>query len=94
MKRTGAKALEDELKKAMGYTEDSKQRCQNCTHANLWSSRPGAADEWKCTANKALELMVSAEGRCNLFSAKRRRTAQEDAAAASNQRPEKSSEQY
>ena len=69
-------ALEDDLKKAMGYTEDTKQRCPNCTHCEVRG--PTGAPEYWCTANKALEIPVSAEGRCNLFSAKRSRRSVDD----------------
>jgi len=57
-------SLEAELKKAMGYTEDTSNRCPMCTHCE---------DGMNCYANKVLEFPIASEGRCKLFSAKRPR---------------------
>lgn len=67
-------SLETELKKSMGYTKKPSPRCDGCTHGiEEESSHVDRMWKWFCTANAALKMPVSSNGRCDLFSAKRPR---------------------
>lgn len=66
------------LKNEMGYDDDTSRRCPNCSSCDV-EKTSGPDNKYTCHANKATPIIVSETGRCNLFSAKRARKA-DDAA--------------
>lgn len=66
-------SLETDLKKTMGYTEDTSVRCYNCTHCAVKDTISEDNAGYVCTANLAQNFDVDTNGRCDHFSAKRPR---------------------
>ena len=78
------KALENQIKNAMGYSE-KRNECGNCVYCNYdpFSKVATPCEPCRCMANKAVHFEIDPKrGCCDHFSAKRERRQKEPATAA------------